>query len=507
MMTPINVLHRQAETRPAQTAFIFGDDVWTYRRLATEAERLAQGMLARGLRPGDRVVLHMANLPEMAVAYYACFRIGALAAPLNIRFKTAELRPLLQRLQPSLYLGQATLYEQVADINPEILPPSTRYVLGDCDDVWAQPWAKLFEDIGERPVPSVDPDAPALLLATSGTTGVPKFVTHTATTLAAVVEAAAHLAFADEQVAIHAVPMVHASGLFVMLMCIRHGAPMILLERFDPEAVLDAIEHHQATWLLGLPFMYDELMKSQRARPRGIASLRVCLSCGDVCPVQVQRDFPDVFGVPLYSFWGASETAGSLTYGAEPGPVSRIARGAQFRLVDDEGVDVPRGEVGELLISGPNLTVGYWAGPGRVDGVAPDGWFRTGDLMRQGEGDDIWFVARKKNLIIRGGSNISPLEVERVLLEHPAVHDAAVVGIPDTALGQRVAAVVQLRRGTPRAVLDDILVRTKAQLADYKVPERLRAVDSIPRNAIGKVDRISLAAMLADDREMATVAR
>jgi acyl-CoA synthetase (AMP-forming)/AMP-acid ligase II len=127
--------------------------------------------------------------------------------------------------------------------------------------------------------------------------------------------------------------------------------------------------------------------------------------------------------------------------------------------------------------------------------------------MRQGEGDDIWFVARKKDLIIRGGSNVSPLEVERVLLEHPAVRDAAVVGIPDTVLGQRVAAVVQLRRGTARAALDDILVRTKAQLADYKVPERLRAVDSIPRNAIGKVDRNSLAAMLADDREMATVPR
>ncbi len=506
-MTPISVLHRQAETRPTETALVFGDDVWSYQRLATEAERLARAMLARGLRPGDRVVLHMANLPEMAVAYYACFRIGALAAPLNIRFKTAELRPLLRRLQPSLYLGQARLYEQVADIDPEIVLPSARYVLGDCDDVWAQPWAKLLEDIGARPIPSLDPDAPALLLATSGTTGVPKFVTHTATTLSAIVEAAAHLTFGDEQVALHVVPMVHASGLFTMLMCIRHGAPMILLERFDPEAVLDAIERHRVTWMLGLPFMYDELMKSQRAHPRDVGSLQVCLSCGDVCPMQVQQDFPDVFGVPLYSFWGASETAGSLTYGAEPGPVSRIVEAAGVRLVDDDGVDVARGEVGELLISGPNLTIGYWVGPGRVDGVAPDGWFHTGDLMRQGEGDDLWFVARKKDLIIRGGSNISPLEVERVLLEHPAVRDAAVVGIPDTALGQRVAAVVQLRRGTPRAVLDDILVRARSQLADYKVPERLRAVDGIPRTALGKVDRSSLAAMLVDDREITTVLR
>src|SRR5271170_7211914 len=148
-MTPISILHRQAETRPDQTAFVFGGDVWSYRRLATEAERLAHGMLTQGLRDGDRVALHMMNAPEMVVAYYACFRIGALVAPLNTRFKTAELRALLQRLQPSLYLGQAQLYEQVADIDPEILPPSIRYVVGDCDDVWAQPWAKLLEDISE----------------------------------------------------------------------------------------------------------------------------------------------------------------------------------------------------------------------------------------------------------------------------------------------------------------------------------------------------------------------
>jgi acyl-CoA synthetase (AMP-forming)/AMP-acid ligase II len=193
--------------------------------------------------------------------------------------------------------------------------------------------------------------------------------------------------------------------------------------------------------------------------------------------------------------WGATEAACSLTYGLEPGPISRIVPGAQVQLVDERGEPVPHGAIGELLVRGPNVTVGYWQGPGRIDDAIADGWFHTGDLMRRGEGDELWFVARKKDLIIRGGSNIAPAEVEHVLLTHPMVTDAAVVGVPDPVLGQRVVGVVQLETGIPSTALDGILATVRAQLADYKVPEWLMAVDAIPRNALGKVARTSLAVM------------
>jgi acyl-CoA synthetase (AMP-forming)/AMP-acid ligase II len=157
--------------------------------------------------------------------------------------------------------------------------------------------------------------------------------------------------------------------------------------------------------------------------------------------------------------------------------------------VDDEGRNVPRGEVGEFLVRGPYVTVGYWAGPDRIDDATRDGWYHSGDLMRQGEGDELWFVGRKKDIIIRGGSNISPVEVERVLLSHPLVCDAAVFGVPDPVLGQRVAAVVQLSRGAGNSALGAILKDIRRQLADYKAPERLWAVDVVPRNPLGKVDR------------------
>jgi acyl-CoA synthetase (AMP-forming)/AMP-acid ligase II len=269
---------------------------------------------------------------------------------------------------------------------------------------------------------------------------------------------------------------------------------MVMVERFDPDVVLDRIELHGCTWMLGLPFMYGALLERQRKQPRKVSSLRHCKCAGDVCPIQLQVDFEATFGVPLRNNWGATEVVGALREGLQPGPVTRIAPGAQIRLVDDEGSDVPRGEVGEFLVRGPYVTVGYWVGPDRIDDATRDGWYHSGDLMRQGEGDELWFVGRKKDLIIRGGSNISPVEVERVLLSHPLVRDAAVFGVPDPVLGQRVAAVVQLSSGSGNGALGAILNDIRRQLADYKAPERLWAVDAVPRGPLGKLDRRAAAA-------------
>jgi acyl-CoA synthetase (AMP-forming)/AMP-acid ligase II len=440
-------------------------------------------------------------LPELAVAYYACFRIGAIACPLNIRFRTAELLPLLHQLRPALYLGQAQLYPQIAPARPDILASNARFIVGGASEKsGAQPWEDLFIDIADRSVPhDSDVDMPAVLLTTSGTTGQPKFVAHTSATLSAIADSFLHLGLDEEQIAINAVPMMHVGGLATFLGCVRFGMPMILFERFDPDALLDAIEPHQCSWLIGVPLMYAAIVEGQRMRPRRGDTMRFCLVAGDVCSPQLQQEFPNVFGVPLRSFWGSTETFGTFTFGLQPGPVSRPAPGTLFRLVDEKGEPVPRGEVGELLVRGPSVTVGYWSGPGQID--APSGgWFHTGDLMREGETHDLWFVSRKKDLIIRGGSNISPIEVERVLMAHPAVCDAAVIGFPDAILGQRVVGLVRLANNSGKSVLNDILADTRARLADYKVPEWLEVVNEIPRNALGKIERKSLLAMTSDPK-------
>jgi long-chain acyl-CoA synthetase len=508
-MTPINALYRQADAHPDRTVFISGDAVYTYQNLVTKTERLARALLARGIRQGDRIALHMDNVPEMAIAYYACFLIGAIASPLNLRFKTAELRQILQRLQPALYLGEELHYSKIEAIEPEILAPEVRFITGPTAEYRAaRPWAKLIEGDDHRTI-QLQPDmnVPAVLLTTSGTTGQPKFVTHTPATLAAMTDAFAHFALNDEQIAVNACPMVHGSGFLTFLACVRFGAPMALLERFDPDAALNAIEAHRCTWMLGLPFMFQVMLERQVVQPRKIGSLQFCVSGGDVCPVQLQQQFQPVFGVPLRSAWAMSETIGSLIYGLKPGPVSRIAPGAQVRLVDDHGNPAQRGAVGELLVRGPGVTVGYWAGPNQINDATSDGWFHTGDLMRQGEGDELWFVSRKKDLIIRGGSNITPAEVEHVLMAHPLVKDAAVFGVPDPVLGQRVAGIVQLEAGVSSAALGEILTNAKAQLADYKVPEWLTVVDEIPRNLLGKIDRQLVAGVTTHGQSAVTARR
>jgi len=488
-MTPLNALYRQATSNPNAVALVERQKTWTYRLLADEAARLAQGLRSRGVQPGDRVALHMANVVELVLAYYACFHIGAIAVPLGTRLKSAELRALLGRLQPSLYIGQAHFHPRMEAVDEHILSREARYVVdGPAKEDHSQPLQSLLG--GEDPLPTSPSDAdPAVLLCTSGTTGDPKFVAHTPATLAAMTDSWAHVGLSSVQTSVSAVPLVHAAGLYALLVCIRYGVPMILVESFDPDRVLDAIATHRATWLLGHPYMFVDMLRRQSECVRRIHTLKLCLAGGDVCPPHLHQEFARKFGVVLRSMWGATEVVGSLLPGLTPGPVSRIAPGAQIQLVDEQGARVPKGQVGELLIRGPNVTPGYWEGPGRLVSATQDGWFRTGDLMRQGEVNDLWFVARRKDLIIRGGSNISPIEVERVLMSHPSVSDAAVVGVPDDTLGQRVGALVRLIPDASDADVATIRANVQAQLADYKVPEHVHVVAEIPRNASGKIDR------------------
>lgn len=501
-MSPLKALYCDAASRPESIAFIQGNDIWTYDRFTTEIDRLARGMLARGLCKGDRVALHMRNVPELAIAYFACFRIGVIAAPLNTRLKAAELRPILARLKPLLYIGQLNLYSEVAEIDGSILSPLSRYIVGRPPrDTLTRPWSELLADSSDStrlPEPSLD--VPAVLLGTSGKTGQSKFVTHTLATISAAAELCGESSLGGDDVMIVATPMAHASGFFSFLASIWHGARIILLERFDADAAVDAIEQHQATWFGGLPFMLAESLDCQRKRVRDVSSLKTCIVIGDVCAPRVQKDFENHFGTPLYSFWAATEVVGSLTFGSKTGPVTRPVKGVEARLCDENGNIVAPGEIGELQIRGPNVTVGYWESPGVIRDATDDGWYHTGDLMWEDENGELWFVSRKKDIIIRGGSNISPVEIERALATHPAVKDVGVAGIPDDLLGQRIVGFVELSKNASGIGTADILSNARRLIADYKLPERLEIVPRVPRNSLGKIDRDALLTSLSRQR-------
>ncbi|HVJ44040.1 MAG TPA: class I adenylate-forming enzyme family protein [Dongiaceae bacterium] len=509
--TPLAALIGHAQARPDAVAFIQDREGWTYSRLAAESARLARGMLARGIKKGDRVVLHMANVPELVLAYYACFRIGAIAVPLNTRLQSTELAALLRRLKPALYIGQLDFYGRVANFDAAVLPYEGRFVVGGpiraVTDRMAQRWTALFGDATSDPIAvKPDPQAPAVLLSTAGATGEAKLVVHTQESLATAAATFRELGFDADQIGIAALPMVHASGLFIFLAAIHCGMPLVLFERFKADPVLDAIEHYHCSTLPLLPWMFAALLERQQAQPRKMSSLRTCLSGGDICPAHLQNLFPHYFGVPLRSFWQATEAAGSTLYGLQSGPVCRIRQEAEFRLVDDSGAPVVRGAVGELLLRGAHVASGYWAGPEDLVPVDNDGWFHTGDLMRQGEADELWFVGRKKDIIVRDGAKIAPVEVEHALIAHPAVQEAAVVGVPDMILGQRVVGFVKLMPDTDDIGLEAIRTSLLARVADYKTPEALLIIDEIPRNAHGKVDRQRLIAMAAGYDEVELVA-
>jgi acyl-CoA synthetase (AMP-forming)/AMP-acid ligase II len=508
-MTPAGALMHQVQTRPKSAAFVFHEEVWTYERLAAAAESLACGMAVRGVGPGDRVALHMMNRPEMIVAYYACFQLGAIAAPLRTAFKFAELAPILRRLRPALYLGEMSLYDNVAPVDASILAPDKRFVVnGTFEDDGVQPWDQLFDAPSNESL-STSPGSykPSVLITTSGTTGQPKFVVHTPATLAESTDLLVrNWGFSDDDIMIEPLPLAHISGLITLLSYVHFGAPFVLLESFDADIVLDTIERHRCTWLIGFPAQYAAMLGSQLARPRNLESLRVCLTGADVCPIDLQKRVTSTFGAPLYNVWGATEAVGSLTFGLQPGPVVRIPNGVQIRLIDENDADVADGEVGELLIRGANVFDGYWNDPRATEESIRAGWYHTGDLMRRGEGDELWFVSRKKDIIVRGGTNISPVEVEQALVaSHPAVREAAVVGIPDAVLGQRVFGFAMLADGTKDTVVSEILRNVAARLASYKVPERLQILDELPRNALSKVDRNRLQAMALETEKAAKI--
>jgi long-chain acyl-CoA synthetase len=498
-LTPNDALIHQAQARPNDTALVFHDVVWTYQKLATEVERLARALAARGVGPGDRVALHMIGRPEFIVAYYACFRLGAIAAPLRAVSIFGELERILTRLEPTVYLGEASLYPNVAPFDGKLLPPSRRFVLnGAADDEGFLPWEALFAGSQDAVMLPPEPNEPCVVIATSGTTGQPKFVMHTPATLAATVRLLhENWGMSDHHWIVLPSSLAHVSGLVTMLCFLQAGVPFVMIESFDADNVLDLIERHGVTMHLGFPAQYAALAEAQQKRPRDLSTLRYCLTAADSCPIALQERVASLFGVPIYNAWGASEVLGQITFGLQPGPVVGIPSSAQIRLVDEQGHDVAEGEVGELLLRGDNVFKGYWNDEKATAAALRDGWYHTGDLMRRGEGEELWFVSRKKDIIIRGGTNISPVEIEdAIVAAHPAVELAGVVGLPDEVLGQRVFAFAVLTGAAAGDKVVAELVSTLSQRLDaYKIPEAIVVIDNMPRNALSKVDRQKLLAM------------
>jgi long-chain acyl-CoA synthetase len=292
-------------------------------------------------------------------------------------------------------------------------------------------------------------------------------------------------------------PLFHVFGLTCSLNAgVLSGATLTLIPRFDGDKALAVVERDKVTIFQGVPTMFSAMLHSSSAGKTDVSSLRLCNSGGSAMPVEVMRSFEETFGCIVLEGYGLSETSPVASFNhphseRKPGSIGTPIRGVEMRLVDDEGKDVAGGEVGEIAIRGENVMKGYWQRPEETEKAIPDGWFRTGDLARMDEDGYFFVVDRKKEMIIRGGYNVYPREIEEALYEHPAVAEVACIGIKHPDLGEEVAAAVALKPGAT-AEVEELRNFVKERVAAYKYPRHLWLVDALPKGPTGKILRRSV---------------
>jgi long-chain acyl-CoA synthetase len=488
---------KHSRTRnPEKLAIVFGEQSWTYAEFDELTNTVASNLLAAGLEPGDRVALHLLNGPELALGYLGCLKAGGIAVPINTQLKGSEIDYILRHSGSVCYIGQPDLYTEASKSCPAITALELRYLTGwPLDSRTTNSFDDLLRSMSNSvPIPEISPNQIAAILYTSGTTARPKGVMHSHETFAQTARAMHHMRLDQDQVALVMSSMTHLVGFgMVFLSGLLNGATVVITRPFDFTSVLQAYARWGCTYSFALPVIFHGLLQAQTKMPHNVSSGRFYFCGGDSVPPALQVAFQTTFG-PVCEAYGTTEIA-PIAWN-RPGHV-RIGsfglpgEGVALRLVDSDGRDVKPGEVGEICVQGPHLMIGYWQDPDATAAVVRNGWLHTGDLASCDADGFYWFAGRIKEIIIRGGSNISPQEVESVLYQHSAVSEVGVVGRPDHIWGEIVVAFVVLRPGQV-VTEDELIAFARKRLADYKTPECIIFRDELPKGPTGKIQRRAL---------------
>ena len=480
----------QVHRRPAAPCLTWQGRTWTYLELQSAALSVAAGLRAWGLAPGERVALALDNGPEFVLAYLGIGWAGGVAVPINTQYRAGELRHILTDAEAALAVCGGAAVDEVAALRPD-LPALRGWTVVGADRPDARPWASLLAP-PLSPTPP-DPASLALLVYTSGTTGRAKGVMLSHANLAANIQAVSQAwqwRAADRLLLM--LPLFHVHGLGVGLHgTLTNGAQVDLRPRFDPLDALTTLAQGETSLFFGVPTMYTRLLAQAQARPDlRPAGVRLFVSGSAPLSPDVFQDFERVFGQTILERYGMTET-GMLTTNPLHGPRRAGTVGRPFPgqavLVGAPGRPAPVGQVGAVWTRGPNVFSGYWRNPKATEAAFEGEWFNTGDLGFLDEDGVLTLVGRARELIITGGFNVYPREVEETLLTHPAVAEAAVIGLPDPDLGERVVAVVVARPEGPTATADELMEFCRAHLAPYKKPRQVVFAPSLPRNAMGKI--------------------
>jgi long-chain acyl-CoA synthetase len=481
------ILTETAGKHGDKVAFKLDDVELSYAALDAASARAAGLLRSRGVEPGDRVGLMMPNVPYFPVLYFGILRAGAVVVPMNVLLKEREVAYYLDDSGAKLLLAWH-MFDEAAEAGAAKARSECILVTpGEFEQVLAE------QQPVEEPVERDEQDT-AVILYTSGTTGQPKGAELTHANLRRNCSVTAALGeFTADDVLLGALPLFHSFGqTCTMNGAIAIGATVTMIPRFDPEKALEIIERDAVTIFQGVPTMYNAMLHANRADSTDVSTLRLCMSGGAAIPVELIRAFEEKFDCMILEGYGLSETSPVASFNhpdreRKPGSIGTAIEGVDMKVVDDDGNDLPQGEVGEIVIRGHNVMKGYWSRPdATADSIDSDGWFRSGDMAKVDEDGYFFIVDRKKDLIIRGGYNVYPREVEEILYEHPAVQEAAVVGIPDDSLGEEVAAAVVLKQGES-ADASEIKAYVRDQVAAYKYPRKVWFVDELPKGPTGKI--------------------
>jgi long-chain acyl-CoA synthetase len=477
-----------ARQYPDRPALVLGGDVITYRQLDDATARFASLLVGWDVGPGDRVGVMLPNVPDFAIAYYGVLRAGAVVVPMN---------PLLKEREVAFYLSDSGAKLLVAwEGFGEPARAGAAAAGSECLVIGPQnPLAALLADVAPtEEVARREADDTAVILYTSGTTGTPKGAELTHSNLTHNSEVSQGLfTLGPDDVILGALPLFHAFGQTCGLnTAVLVGAALALVPRFDADAVLETIAQRGVTVFQGVPTMYAALLHHPERERFDVSTLRVCVSGGAALAVEILHAFESAFGCVVLEGYGLSETSPVACFNhpdreRKPGSIGTPVKGVEMRLVDDGRQEVGPGEPGEVAIRGHNVMKGYWQRPdATAAAIDAAGWFYSGDIARVDADGCFFIVDRKKELIIRGGYNVYPREIEEVIYEHPAVREAAVIGIPHPDLGEEVGAAIALK---PDAETDPSELRdfVKERVAAYKYPRHVWLVDELPKGATGKI--------------------
>ncbi len=496
----VDNLIEAARQHPSRPALRLDEAVLSYQDLLEAASRVAAFLRARGLVPGDRVGLVLPNVPAFPVLFYGSLMAGGVVLPLNPLLRTREFAYYLTDSRTGLVFagehGAEAVTAAAASVGVECMLVAA---LGPTTDQLADAPA-----IG-GPVQVADEDT-AVLLYTSWVTGKPRGAQLTHANLSTnAATSAAVLKCTAADILMGCLPMFHLFGLTGALnAAVSSAACLTLMPRFHPAKALEVIDRDKVTIFEGVPTMYSAMLQTQDRGTYDTSTLRTCVTGGSAMPVEVLQSFEEAFGCIVLEGYGLSETSPVAAFNhmdaeRKPGSIGTPVAGTELRLVDDDGHEIPAGkqEVGEIEIRGEGVMKGYWEHPEDTDKILRDGWLRTGDLATRDEDGYYFIVDRKKDLIIRGGYNVYPGEIEDALLEHEAVAEVAVVGIAHAHLGEEVGAAIVLRPGA-LATVAELRNFAKLRVAAYKYPRHIWIVNDLPRDATGVVLRRAVAPPLPE---------